>query len=52
MGTIFIIVGVLFVVRSRRVWLDLKRGKIRGVAGPILIVLGILLVAGILPGFE
>ena len=48
-GIIFVVVGVLLMARNRRAWLDLKRGKVRGIAGPLLIILGVLLLTGVLP---
>lgn len=48
-GILFLIAGVLLTARNRRVWVDIKRGKVRGVAGPLLIILGILLLTGVLP---
>ena len=49
LGIMFIMVGVLLIVRNPRIWLQLKRGKVRGIAGPALIILGLLILTGILP---
>ena len=48
-GIIFMALGVLLMARNRRIWLDFKRGKVRGIAGPAMVILGILLLAGVLP---
>jgi hypothetical protein len=52
LGILFIIVGVFLFVRNPRIWLQLKRGKVRGIAGPALIILGILILTGVLPGIS
>jgi len=49
-GYVFIALGVLLTVRNPRLTLNLKKGKLRGIAGPVLIVLGILMAAGIITG--
>jgi len=49
-GYILIALGVLFTVRNPGLTLNLKRGKLRGVAGPVLVVLGILMVTGVITG--
>ncbi len=49
-GYILIALGVLLTVRNPRLTLNLKRGKLRGVAGPVLVVLGILMVTGVITG--
>ena len=50
LGIIFMIVGVLLIVRNPRIWLQLKRGNVRGIARPVLIILGLLVLTGVLPG--
>ena len=47
-GYVFIVLGILVTVRNPRLTLDLKRGKLRGIAGPVLTVLGILIVTGVI----
>ena len=49
-GAFFIVAGILLVFRRPRLVLDLKRGKLRGVAGPVLLILGILMVTGVVSG--
>ena len=49
-GYVFIVLGILLTVRNPRLMLNLKRGKLRGIAGPVLIVIGILMVTGVITG--
>ena len=49
-GAIFIAAGVLLISRRPGLVLDLKRGKLRGIAGPVLVLLGILMVTGVISG--
>ena len=47
-GYVLIVLGILLTVRNPRLTLNLKRGKLRGISGPVLVVLGILMVAGVI----
>ena len=48
LGIVFIVVGVILTVLQTRLKLKLSRGKLRGIAGPILIILGILMLTGVI----
>ena len=49
-GYVLIVLGVFLTLRKPRLILNLKRGKLRGIAGPALVVLGILMVTGVITG--
>jgi hypothetical protein len=49
LGIILIVVGVVLTALHPRLKLNLTRLRIRGLAGPALIVLGILVILEILP---
>ena len=49
LGIILIVVGVVLTALHPRLKLNLTRLRIRGLAGPALVVLGILVVMGIVP---
>lgn len=49
LGIILIVAGVVLTALHPRLKLNLTRRRVRGLAGPALIVLGILVVLGILP---
>ena len=49
-GAVLITLGVLLTLRYPRLTLNLKRGKLYGIAGPVLIILGVLMVIGIISG--
>jgi hypothetical protein len=49
LGAAFVLVGIILLIRSPRIKLDPGRGKVRGIGGPILIILGLLLLFGVLP---
>ena len=48
MGALFIVLGIIFILRSPRLRVDISRGRVRGLAGPACIILGILLLAGVI----
>ena len=48
LGIVFICVGVILTALQPRLNLKLSRGKLRGIGGPILIVLGILILTGVI----
>jgi hypothetical protein len=49
LGIILIVVGIVLTALHPRLKLNLTRLRIRGLAGPALIILGILVVMGIVP---
>jgi len=49
LGIILIVVGVVLTALHPRLKLNLSRLRIRGLAGPALIALGILVLLGVLP---
>ena len=49
LGIVLIVVGIVLTALHPRLKLNLSRLRIRGLAGPALIVLGILVILDILP---
>ena len=52
LGIIFIVVGIILFVINPRLRLELKRGKLRGIAGPVLVIIGILILTGVISGIN
>jgi len=48
LGIIFIVVGVILTILRPGLKVKLSRGKLRGIGGPILIILGILILTGVI----
>ena len=48
LGIVFICVGVILTAFQPRLKLNLSRGKLRGIGGPILIILGILILTNVI----
>ncbi len=48
LGIVFIGVGVILTTLQPRFKLNLSRGKLRGIGGPILVILGILILTGVI----
>lgn len=48
LGGVLVFIGIVLTVKNRGIRLDLSRGKVRGIAGPVLIVLGVLMLAGVI----
>ncbi len=46
LGIVFIVVGII--LSARRLKLRLSRGKLTGIGGPILIILGILIITNVI----
>ena len=49
-GALFIVAGLLLIMRRPTLVLNLRRGKLRGIGGPVLVVVGILMVTGVISG--
>ncbi len=49
LGIVLIVVGIVLTALHPRLKLNLSRLRIRGLVGPALIVLGILVILGIIP---
>ena len=48
LGGILIGIGILLIIMRPRIKLEIARGKVRGLAGPILVILGILMLVGVI----
>jgi len=47
-GIALIVIGIVLIFLQPRLKVEAHRGKIRGIGGPILIVLGILMLTGVI----
>ena len=50
LGAVLVALGVVLTIINRRFKLELSRGKVRGIAGPVLIIVGVLMLVGIIQG--
>ena len=48
LGIVFIVVGIILTALNPRLNVNFMRGKLRGIGGPILIILGTLILFGVI----